>query len=193
MSAPTYGIHPLAVVGQPPQHRAYRAPDRFGGEADPFTKRVAVATSEHTRVEVYPLIAKSALLEAFSSVDSGVERATRIGERVWLMKTAHVGHDAVIGDDCELCPGVVICGHAELGNGVRVGVNASVLPFVKVGAGARIGAGAVVTKNVPAGEVWAGNPARRLKGSCDGGCGALVAAEYCQPCELELLHEAQTR
>jgi acetyltransferase-like isoleucine patch superfamily enzyme len=59
-------------------------------------------------------------------------------------------------------PETVVCGHAELGQRVRCGVNASILPFRKVGDGARIGAGAVVTKDVPAGEVWAGNPARKL-------------------------------
>jgi acetyltransferase-like isoleucine patch superfamily enzyme len=78
------------------------------------------------------------------------------------MKHAHVGHDAVIGADCEVSPGAVICGFARLGDGVKVGVNASILPRIVVGAGARIGAGSVVTKNVPAGETWAGNPARRL-------------------------------
>jgi acetyltransferase-like isoleucine patch superfamily enzyme len=57
----------------------------------------------------------------------------------------------------------VICGHAELGDRVRVGVNASILPGVIVGADAQIGAGAVVTKNVEPGDVVAGNPARSLK------------------------------
>jgi UDP-N-acetylglucosamine acyltransferase len=111
----------------------------------------------------FPIIGHGARIEAFVTVDSGKERPTVIGERTWLMKRVHVGHDALIGADCELSPGTVVCGHAEIGDGVKIGVNASILPFRKIGPGARIGAGAVVTKDVPAGEVWAGNPARLLE------------------------------
>lgn len=112
-----------------------------------------------------PLICYGARIEAFVTVDAGMVRRTQIGNDVWLMKRVHVGHDAIIGQGCEIAPGAVICGHAELECFVKVGVNASILPFVSVGEGARIGAGAVVTKNVPAGETWAGNPARCLRAS----------------------------
>jgi acetyltransferase-like isoleucine patch superfamily enzyme len=78
------------------------------------------------------------------------------------MKRVHVGHDAQIGADCELAPGTVIGGHAVLEDGVRCGIGALILPRKRVGAGARIGAGAVVTKDVPPGETWVGNPARPL-------------------------------
>ena len=43
-----------------------------------------------------------------------------------------------------------------------IGSGSTVLCGVTVGAGATIGAGSVVTRDVPAGEIWAGNPARRL-------------------------------
>jgi acetyltransferase-like isoleucine patch superfamily enzyme len=49
-----------------------------------------------------------------------------------------------------------------LGKNVWVGVNVVVLRGVTLGDGAVIGAGAVVTKSVPAGEIWAGVPAVKI-------------------------------
>ena len=46
---------------------------------------------------------------------------------------------------------------------VSLGSGAVILCGLKIGRGAMIGAGSVVTKNVPAKEVWAGNPAKFLR------------------------------
>lgn len=46
---------------------------------------------------------------------------------------------------------------------VWIGINSTILPGVRIGYGAIIGAGSVVTKNVPAMTVVAGNPARIIK------------------------------
>lgn len=137
------GIHPLASIGGPPESRTWKV-------GDP-----AVA----------PEIAGSALIHAFCTVDAGLPGSptTRIGERTFLQARVHIGHNAVVGDDVELCAGVVVCGHVRIGNGVRVGGNAWIKPRVRVGDGAIIGGGAVVTEDVPAHEVWAGNPARYMK------------------------------
>ncbi|MBD5447576.1 MAG: N-acetyltransferase [Treponema sp.] len=47
--------------------------------------------------------------------------------------------------------------------GASVGANATILAGITIGENAMIGAGSVVTKNVPADEVWVGNPARFLR------------------------------
>ncbi|MEW6465379.1 MAG: acyltransferase [Pseudomonadota bacterium] len=49
-----------------------------------------------------------------------------------------------------------------VGDDVWFGVGCTVLPGVSVGNGAVIGAGSVVTRDVPAHEVWAGSPACRI-------------------------------
>jgi acetyltransferase-like isoleucine patch superfamily enzyme len=50
----------------------------------------------------------------------------------------------------------------EIGDYVWIGANVSIVPGVKIGEGAIVGMGSVVTKNVPAGAVVAGNPASRI-------------------------------
>jgi serine O-acetyltransferase len=84
-----------------------------------------------------------------------------------------IGETAEVGDDCTIYQGVTLGGtslskgakrHPTLGQGVIVGANAQVLGGFTVGAGARIGSGAVVVKAVPEGATAVGNPARVLLG-----------------------------
>lgn len=133
-------IHPTAIIGEPPEHREWKP-------GDPLH---------------YPEIDESAQIYALVTIDSGRRSPTRVGARTMVMKHVYIGHDAEIGADCELAAGTVIAGHVKLGDRVRVGVNACVRPFIEIGDGARIGAGAVVVKDVPPGVVVAGNPARPL-------------------------------
>ena len=131
-----------ACIGEPPQHRDYR-------------------WKEMTYEPV--MIDATATVEAFASIDCGIERPTRIGARSWIMKHAHIGHDVEVGEGVIVCPMSSIGGHATLCDGVRVDMGVTVKPYVTVGKGARLGMGAVVLHDVPEGEVWVGNPARRLR------------------------------
>ena len=47
--------------------------------------------------------------------------------------------------------------------GASIGANATILCGITIGENAMIGAGSVVTKDVPSGEIWVGNPARFFK------------------------------
>ena len=63
-------------------------------------------------------------------------------------------------------PAVVHSGHEAdiiIGRNVGIGAHAIILPGVTIGDGASIGAGSVVTKDVPSGAVAAGNPAKVIK------------------------------
>ena len=109
-----------------------------------------------------PFISSRARIEAFVTVDAGCEFETYVAPEVWLMKHVHIGHDASINHGAQLAPGVTIGGYATIGQRVKIGINACVLPYITVGHDARIGAGAVVTKHVPSGQTWVGNPARHI-------------------------------
>lgn len=74
-----------------------------------------------------------------------------------------VGKDATIFQNVTLGSGDVAAGaYPELGDNVTIFANAVVVGRVRIGDGARIGAGAIVLKDVPAGRTAVGNPARLL-------------------------------
>lgn len=79
-----------------------------------------------------------------------------------------IGEDAVIGyDSTILCHGYMRrekhVGPVTIGAGASVGAKVLVLPGVTIGDGAVVGGGSVVTRDVPAGEFWAGVPAKRVR------------------------------
>ncbi|MBA4341088.1 MAG: serine O-acetyltransferase [Methylibium sp.] len=87
-----------------------------------------------------------------------------------------IGEMAEIGEGCTIYQGVTLGGtslvkgakrHPTLEAGVIVGAHACVLGGFTVGAGAKIGSGAVVTKPVPAGATAVGNPARVIEAKLD--------------------------
>jgi acetyltransferase-like isoleucine patch superfamily enzyme len=61
--------------------------------------------------------------------------------------------------------GASLAGQVTIGDFASVGTNATILPRISIGAGAIIGAGAVVTKDVPEGEIVVGVPARPIEKS----------------------------
>jgi serine O-acetyltransferase len=94
-----------------------------------------------------------------------------VGRRVFIDHGMGVviGETAQIGDDCTIYQGVTLGGtsltrgakrHPTLERGVIVGAGAKVLGGFTIGADAKIGSNAVVTKPVPARGTAVGNPAR---------------------------------
>jgi sugar O-acyltransferase (sialic acid O-acetyltransferase NeuD family) len=90
-----------------------------------------------------------------------------IGRHFHCNLYSYVAHDCVIGDFVTFAPGVKCNGNVVIEDDVYVGTGAVIKqgkpgsPLV-IGRGAIIGMGAVVTRNVAAGETVVGNPARPL-------------------------------
>jgi acetyltransferase-like isoleucine patch superfamily enzyme len=105
--------------------------------------------------------------------NSVVDYSCRIGDRVKIHCNCYIAQFTEIQDDAFLAPGVTVAndlypGQADsqdvmsgpwIGPGAQIGVNVTLLPYVRVGAGCLVGAGAVVTHDLPAGTVAYGNPA----------------------------------
>jgi sugar O-acyltransferase (sialic acid O-acetyltransferase NeuD family) len=84
----------------------------------------------------------------------------QLGANVALNIYASVGHDAVLGGQCVLSPYATVNGNVVLEEAVFLGTHATVLARLRVGAEARVAAGAVVYRDVPAQHLAQGDPAR---------------------------------
>jgi len=83
-----------------------------------------------------------------------------LGDHVAVNTYASVGHDAQVGDCSVFSPYAVVNGAVVLGEEVFLGTHATVTPRLTVGRSAKIAAGAVATRPVPAYSLAVGNPAR---------------------------------
>jgi acetyltransferase-like isoleucine patch superfamily enzyme len=95
-----------------------------------------------------------------------------MGKNVKVQAFAFIPNGVTIGDNVFVGPHVCFTNdkYPPMGewrdtfvqDGAVIGANATILPGVTLGYGCQIGAGAVVTKDVPPGETWVGNPAKPL-------------------------------
>ncbi|MDP8971484.1 MAG: acetyltransferase [Actinomycetota bacterium] len=89
--------------------------------------------------------------------------AVEVGRHVAVMPGVVFTHDDVVGDFATFGAGARLAGRVRIGQGAYVGSGALVREQRSVGAWSLVGMGSVVTADIPAGEVWTGVPARRLR------------------------------
>lgn len=119
--------------------------------------------------------------------NSIVDYGCVIGNNVKIHSCCYVAQYTVIEDSVFLAPGVIIGNDLHPGcdfsktcmkdtavtirMGAQIGINSTILPGVTIGERALIGAGSVVTRDVPPETVVAGNPAKVTKSIYDLKCG----------------------
>jgi len=108
---------------------------------------------------------------------SVIEHNVTIGNNVRIHTQVFIPEYSILEDDSWLGPNVVLTnakyplspGVKEnlkgpiIRRGAKIGANATILPGIEIGTNALVGAGAVITSDVPKSAVVAGNPGRLIK------------------------------
>ena len=135
--------------------------------------RVWASVVEASTIEDGAVIGPFSHLRAGSHIGPGAQignyaevKNTRVGARVKQHHMSYLG-DAEIGDDTNVGAGTItanwdgrVKNRTRVGKGAFLGVDTMLVAPVEVGDGAKTGAGAVVTRDVPAGKLAVGVPAR---------------------------------
>ncbi len=172
-------VQPHAIVGL--VYRAGCGPARIGDDA--VIRSYAIIYGDVTigrglRTGHHALVREQTVIGDFVLVGSSViiDGHVTIGDYVSLQSRVYIPTHAVIGDYVFIGPAAALTNDKYplrqrqsyrpqgpiLEDHVTIGANATLLPGVRIGEGAMVAAGAVVTKDVPAWSLAVGAPARIL-------------------------------
>ena len=96
-------------------------------------------------------------------IDRGALADTVIGDYTKINNLCHIAHNNKIGRNVTITGCVNVSGSNIIDDNVWMAPNSSIRGWVHIEEGATVGMGAVVVKNIPAGETWVGNPAKKLE------------------------------
>lgn len=120
-----------------------------------LTKKIGKGTVIHAPVWIGEdvMIGRNVKIQAFVFVPSGVS----------IEDSVFIGPGVIMTNDKRPPSYGKYWAKTLIKKGARICAGAIILPGITIGKKAIIGAGSTVTKNVPAGETWVGNPAHKLK------------------------------
>ena len=112
------------------------------------------------------VIGEKNIFREYVSIHRGTTKenlVTTIGNSSMFMAHAHIGHDAIVGDNCVIVNSVNLAGHVKVGDRTIIGGGTNVSQFVTIGRGSYIGGASAIDRDIPLFCTAYGNRAR-LKG-----------------------------
>ncbi|MDE3258123.1 MAG: DapH/DapD/GlmU-related protein [Gemmatimonadota bacterium] len=121
-------------------------------------ERFATIIHPHAFVSPQSSVGRGSVILAGTTVGAFVT----IGDHVIVLQNVGLSHDDVIEDYSCLAVGVSFSGSVRVGRNCFLGTNSTIIGAT-IGEGSMVGAGTLIRHDVPAGEVWVGNPGRYLR------------------------------
>lgn len=100
---------------------------------------------------------------ANTCIDRGALADTIVGDYTKINNLCHIAHNNKIGRNVTITGCVNVSGSNVIDDDVWIAPNSSIRGWVHIGKKATVGMGAVVVKDIPEGETWVGNPARKME------------------------------
>lgn len=125
---------------------------------------VAIGDGRRKSLSEAATVSASAKIGVGTVISAGVivQMDATVGRYCSLNTACTVDHDNVLADGVNIAPGAHLAGGVQVGEGAFIGIGATIKGWLRVGARATVGAGAVVLKEVPDGVTVVGNPAKPM-------------------------------
>lgn len=108
-------------------------------------------------------IAEKCVIREFVTIHRGTSIGgglTKIGSECFIMASAHVAHDCMLGNNVVMANCATLAGHITIGNHANIGGLVAIHQFVRVGNYAFVGGKSAVVKDIPPFMIAAGDRAR---------------------------------